>query len=201
MYITDELRDDAYDFDIVRDMINDFAENIGDKEEEAITNGSGTNEPTGLTNCTIATVTCAGNLDFDDMINLEYAVPSRYRRAGRNVFIAHSNNIREMRKIRSDSGAGAGTGTYLWADPVAVGQPGTFHGYPVIENNYLPEASIFFGDFKKAYWLGDRQQMTVKVSSENQTAWERDEVGIRVVSRIGGTCVLENAIRELISIP
>ena len=90
---------------------------------------------------------------------------------------------------------------YIWQESVAPGQPATFHGYPVIENNHLPESSIFFGDYKAGYWLGDRKRMTVKVSDIAGSAWENDQIGIRVVERIGGNCVLENAIRELISIP
>ena len=43
--------------------------------------------------------------------------------------------------------------------------------------------------------------MTVKISDTAGTAWEYDQIGIRIVERIGGNCVLENAMRKLISIP
>jgi len=43
--------------------------------------------------------------------------------------------------------------------------------------------------------------MTVKVSDIAGTAWDRDEIGIRVVQRIAGNCVLESAMRCLNAIP
>lgn len=60
---------------------------------------------------------------------------------------------------------------------------------------------IYFGDFKQGYWLGDRRRMTVTVSGIAGEAWANDQVGIRVVERIAGNCVLENAIRCLNTIP
>ena len=71
----------------------------------------------------------------------------------------------------------------------------------MIENNWVPESEIYFGDYRLGYWLGDRKRMTVTVSREAGPAWEKDQVGIRVVERIAGNCVLENAIRCLNSIP
>jgi len=193
MYTSEELVEDATDFDIVQLIIRLFSERIAEEEDKVITSGSGTGQPTGLTSCSISTVSCSGNLDFDDIINLIYALPSKYRRNA--VFLAHNTNIREMRKIKDSNNR------YLWQDAVAPGQPDTFHGYPIYENNWVPESSIFFGDFKQGYWLGDRRRITVTVSNVAGTAWERDQIGIRVVERIAGNCVLEAAMRELISIP
>lgn len=59
---------------------------------------------------------------------------------------------------------------YLWTDPVAVGQPATFHGAPVRENNNLGESEIYFGDYFKGYWLGDRRKMTIKITQDSETA-------------------------------
>ena len=100
-----------------------------------------------------------------------------------------------MRKIKDT------TGRYLWQDPVAPGQPATFHGFPVIEDNNLPESKIFFGDLKQAYWLGDRKQMSVKISSDTETAFTKDQTAIRVVQRIAGQLVLPQALKELNTIP
>jgi len=193
LYASEELIEDSTEIDVVKLIVSLFAEAIADKEDQAITAGTGSGQPTGLTNCSISSVSCSGNLDFDDIINLIYALPSRYRVNAK--FLVHNTNIREMRKIKDNNGR------YLWQEAVAPGQPATFHGYPVIENNYLPESEIYFGDFKRGYWLGDRKRMSVTVSNVAGTAWEKDQVGIRVVERIAGNCVLENAIRKLTGIP
>jgi len=90
---------------------------------------------------------------------------------------------------------------YLWQDPVSAGSPATFHGYPVIEDNNLSEAEIYFGDLKQAYWLGDRKKMSVKVSNDTETSFTKDQTAIRVVSRIAGNVVLPNALKKLNAIP
>jgi len=131
--------------------------------------------------------------NFDDIINLIYALPSKYRRNAK--FLVNNANIRELRKLKDSQNR------YIWQDAVAPGQPATVYGYPIIENNWVPESEIYFGDYKLAYWLGDRQKMAVTVSREAGNAWERDQVGIRVVERLAGNCVLENAVRLLNQIP
>lgn len=193
LYASEELIEDCHEFDVVKLIIGLFAEEIAEEEDRVITAGSGTGQPTGLTNCTIASVTCSGNLDFDDIINLVYLLPSKYRRNAK--FLVHNHNIREMRKIKDSQNR------YIWQDSVAPGQPATFHGYPVIENNHLGEDEIYFGDYKAGYWFGDRRRMTVKVSDIAGNAWDNDQIGIRIVERVAGNCVLENAMRKLITIP
>lgn len=178
---------------MVKLIIDLFAERIAEEEDKVITQGSGTGQPTGLTNCTITNVTCSGNLSFDNIINLIYALPSKYR--VRAKFLVHNANIRELRKLKDSQNR------YLWQESPAAGQPATIYGYPVIENNWLPESEIYFGDYKAGYWLGDRKRMTVKVTDVGGQAWDNDEIGIRVVERLAGNCVLENAIRCLNSIP
>jgi len=170
-----------------------FSEALREEEDRVITIGSGSGQPTGLANCSLTSVTCSGNLDFDDIINLVYALPTKYRRNA--VFLMNNSNIRELRKVKDSNGR------YIWQEPLAANQPATILGYPVYENNWVSDANIYFGDFKLGYWLGDRRAITVTVSREADNAWEHDEVGIRVVERIGGNCVLEAAIRYLASIP
>lgn len=193
LYASEELIEDCTEFDVVKLIIDLFAEVLADEEEKVFTAGTGTGQPTGLTNCTIASTTCSGNLDFDDIIDLIYSLPSKYR--ANACFLVHNTNIKELRKVKD------GNSRYIWNDPVAPGQPSTIHGYPVYENNWLPESEIYFGDFKRGYWIGDRRRMTVTVSNIAGNAWEHDQIGMRVVERVAGNCVLENAMRKLTSIP
>lgn len=197
LYSSDELIEDSTEIDVVDLIVQLFSEALQREEDRVITAGNGTTEPTGLTTAraasTFGSITCSGNLSFDNLINLEYELPMKYQTGAK--FLAHRNNIREMRKLKDSNGR------YYWMEPVATGQPATFHGYPVIENNNMPEAEIYFGDFKMGYWLGDRNKMTVKVTQDTETAFTKDQTGIRVVQRIAGTVVLGDAIKGLISIP
>lgn len=194
LYASDELIEDSDQIDIVQFIIQLFSERIGNEEDRVISVGNGTTEPSGFDGATLTEVDCAGsNLNFDKIIDLEYSLPMRYLANAK--FMVNRANIREMRKLKDNYGR------YLWQDAVAPGQPATFHGYPVLENNHLAESKIYFGDFKKAYWLGDRKQMTVKVSQDTETAFTKDETAIRVVVRLAGTVVLPAALRRLKNIP
>ena len=130
---------------------------------------------------------------FDNIIRLIYLLPAKYRRKAK--FLVHNTNIKELRLLKDSQNR------YIWAEPVSAGQPATIHGYPVIENNWLPESEIYFGDYKIGYWMGDRKKMSVVVSNIAGEAWSHDQIGIRVTERIAGNCVLEAAMRKLISIP
>jgi HK97 family phage major capsid protein len=141
----------------------------------------------------VATRACAGNLSFTNIINLIYDLPVKFRRNAR--FLVHPNNVRELRLITDT------TGRYMWQEPVSAGQPATIHGYPVVETYWAPESQIAFGDYREAYWLGDRQNVTVKITNDTETTFTQDKTGIRVVQRIGGTVVFPNAVRKLITIP
>jgi len=193
-YISDELIDDSNQIDVVDLIIQLFAEAVGAEEDRVIVAGNGTTEPTGIiTSGTVGTRTVAGNLGFDDIIDLEYDLPAKYMINA--VYLVNRNNIRELRKLKDT------TGRYLWQDPIAAGQPATFHGKPVIEENNMPDSQIVLGDLKRAYWMGDRQKMTVKISNDTTRAFTQDMTAIRVVERIAGNIVLAPAVKKLISIP
>jgi len=193
IYLTDELIEDSA-FDLVNVLISRFADKIATEEDRVITNGNGTTQPDGIFNdANVRTRACAGNLDFDDIIDLIYDLPVKYRSNAK--FLVNPVNVKELRKLK-DTG-----GRYLWQDAVAPGQPSTIHGYPVIENYWCPESQIAFGDYKTGYWLGDRQRMTVKITNDTETTFTQDKTAIRVVERIGGDVIIPNAIRKLITIP
>jgi HK97 family phage major capsid protein len=193
IYLTDELIDDSA-FDLTQVLVKRFALKLAEAEERAVIAGTGTGQPTGIFVAgTVATRACAGNLSFTNIINLIYDLPVKFRRNAR--FLVHPNNVRELRLITDT------TGRYMWQEPVSAGQPATIHGYPVVETYWAPESQIAFGDYREAYWLGDRQNVTVKITNDTETTFTQDKTGIRVVQRIGGTVVFPNAVRKLITIP
>jgi len=194
LYASDELIADSSQINVVDLVISLFGEELANEEDRVITAGNGTTEPTGfVTTGAGHTFACAGNLSFDNIINLVYALPQKYH--SNAVFVVHRTNIRELRKLKDSNGQ------YLWVDRVAQGLPPTLMGYPVYENNWVGEANIFFGDFKRGYYLGDRQQLTVKITQDSETAFTKDLTGIRVVARIAGLLVLPDAVASITAIP
>jgi HK97 family phage major capsid protein len=166
LYASDELIEDSQDIDVVQFIVQLFSEAIGREEDYVITRGNGTTQPTGYyQNAAIPAIAAASaTLSFDDIINLEHSLPSRYRRGSSVKFFASNNLIRDMRKVKDTNGR------YLWAEPFNAQLPATFHGYAVVEDNNLSENEMYFGDMKKTYWLGDRKKMTVKISQDTETA-------------------------------
>lgn len=197
LYASDELIEDAVEIDVVRLIIDLFSEAIGEEEDRVILRGNGTTEPTGIitavTAATIASVTCVGNLDFDNVIRLIYALKAKYRPGA--AFIVHPNNIAELRILKDTQGR------YLWQDPSTPEGYPRLYTYPVYEKYDMPEATIVFGNWKLAYWLGDRKSMTVKISQDTTQAFTQDQTAIRVVIRLAGNVVLGEAAKALATIP
>lgn len=193
MYLSSELQEDA-NIDVSKLIIKLFAERIADEEDRVITAGNGTTQPQGFqTAGTISTISCSGNLTFDDIIDLIYGLPAKYEKKAK--FYIHRNNIKELRKLKDAQNR------YLWMDNVVPNQPATFYGRPIVECNYLPESEIYYGDLRMGYWLGDKKRIQVKVSTDTSEAFLKDQIAIRVTERIGGNLVLPSAMRCLNNIP
>ena len=194
LYASDELIEDSTEIDVVNLIIELFGEQLAEEEDRVIIQGNGTTEPTGiLTAASLRTVTCAGNLDFDDIIDLIYALPQKYHSG--SSFLVARENIKNLRKLKD------GDSRYLWADPVSAGMPATILGYPVHEIDYVGEANILFGNWKMVYWLGDRKSLSVKISNDTTQAFTQDMTAIRVVARIAGNVVLADGGAHLQTIP
>ena len=196
IYASDELIEDSTEIDVVRTIIDLFAEAIGIEEDRVILAGNGTTEPLGIftnTGTIIAESAAGGNLSFDILIDHEYRLKTQYRNGA--SWLVHPTNVKELRKLKDSQGR------YLWEESRVNGQPPLLMGYPVHEFYDVPEAKIGFGNWKLAYWFGDRKQMTVKISNDTETAFTKDQTAIRVVERVGGTIVLGEAAKLLTAIP
>jgi HK97 family phage major capsid protein len=197
LYSSDELIEDSTELDVVKTIISLFGDAITDEEDRVILAGNGTTQPTGIvtavTATTYATRTCNGNLDFSDIINTYYDLGQPYRNKAK--WVVASANVRELRQLKDTNGQ------YIWQPSVKENEPDRMLGKAVYENDYVGEATILFGDFKRAYALGDRKKMTVKVTQDTETAFTKDQTAIRVVARIAGNVWDDRALVALISIP
>lgn len=196
MYLTDEIVDDAVNFDLVQYVVQLFAEEFEKEMARVITRGSSVGQPTGyaLGGLGIATIACAGNLSFTDIINLIYALPNQYLPNAK--FFVHKENIRELRKLQDDQSR------YIWEPAIAGKQPNTIYGYEVVIDNNLPTSELYFGDMKAAYLRGIRHEMRVAISqTANDRTWVHDQTGVRCVLRMAGTVVRPNALKCLNQIP
>lgn len=160
--VTRTLLEDSA-FDVLAFIRENASEAIADKFGDIVVNGQGAynglidelaaNSGVASAYDNIAVVDAldvAGNtyFDMDDIIELKYAVPSRYRRQGRCSFVAGDEAIKLMRKLKDNNGQ------YLWQPSAVEGAPNRFDGDAVYESPYMPAsasgaAALFYGDFKK----------------------------------------------------
>lgn len=77
------------------------------------------------------TSACAEFVNSDDMINLIYALPAVHRNNA--CIIVNSNTELELRKLKD------GNGRYVWEWPNIPGKPKTLMGYPLYNQESMPD--------------------------------------------------------------
>lgn len=192
----DELMDS--DEDLAYLVAEIFAKVVAEKEDEGFISGVGWDAgkcPEGIiTNATLlsnATRTgSAASVTVEDMLDLVYSVPKRYRRNG--SFIVHSATELALRKLRARGGdeAGGNEGPFLWLPSVAVGMPNTFLGRPIYTDDCLgtlagtEEVIAIYGDFRSGYVIYDRLGTSIQRLSELYA--EANLVGFKLHKRVAG---------------
>lgn len=199
-------------FDVSNWLVNENAETFAVTLSTAIHAGTGSNQPTGMTNSApvntddtaspqraaavyeyVATGSSPTStaLNGDDLIDLAYSINARYR--GNAKFAMNSATQGVVRKLKDSYGQ------YLWQTNFQVGQPPTLLGKPIITwedmandaaANALPVA---YGDFRKAYLLskiGPMTMITNEVSTPGYTQFY-------TAQRYGGIPLNNNAVKFL----
>lgn len=154
--VTRTLLEDAA-FDVAAFVTWNAADVIGDTFGNLIVNGSGTNQPKGLSNSanTTSTYTVIKEVDstannsfeLDDLIDLKFDLDARYA-ANPCAFVVSRSAVKTMRKLKDNYGQ------YLWQPSLQVGAPAMFDGDAVFESPYIEaladgSRSVFYGDWKK----------------------------------------------------
>jgi HK97 family phage major capsid protein len=167
------LEDAVVDLDqwIVSEVETAFAE----KESAAFVNGSGSNQPKGFLDYTLAEEGSAawGQIAYvdtgvdggfpathpsDKLIDLIYALKAGYRQNANWVMNRKTQAV--IRKMRDADG------NYLWQPPAAPGSRAMLMGFPLVEAEDMPdiaagETPIAFGDFQRGYLVVDRAGVRV----------------------------------------
>lgn len=196
-------------FNLVNTILMNSAEDFAISEGTSFWTGNGVGEMFGVLSTGDATdsfddverisTAASTTITLEDIYSLIYAVKTPYRNSGAQ-FKAHRLSYSVLRKLRSDSGAGAGTGTFLWQPSNIMGQPATLAGYPISEADELsstPEAAnaegVVFGNFKKACKIIDR--MGIEVMRDPYTQYP--SVKFNSHKRVGGGVSKGEAIKIL----
>jgi len=174
-------------FNLEKYLMGDFAKRFGKAEENALLNGNGTTQPTGILTAD-ADVTTADNstISFDEIISLYFSLKDEYRNNA--VFIMHDNTAMFLRTLKDTSGS------YLWNS-----LDNTIFGKPVVTSPYMPTVSagaksIVFGDLSY-YWLIERQPITIKKLSELYAL--QGQIGFSAYERLDGKLIQPDALKIL----
>jgi HK97 family phage major capsid protein len=174
--------------DIVGKVNERLAARFGMRMEYFYLNGNGANQPLGIftphdqgipTGRDVTTKK-AGEVQFNDLRSMKYAIKQQYWPRLRWVM---SRQTAEVMANITDS-----TGRTLWADSVRTGEPPTLMGFPVQMSEFAPapvnEAGTFttgkyavmLGSFEDGYMVLDAMNFKVEVYRElearkNQTVY------------------------------
>lgn len=161
--------------DINQWLIQAIRDSMANLEDAAFVNGSGVNQPHGFlkhpveTNGTPAwgrlTAVKSGvsdNISTTDygakFIDMVFSLPSKYRRNA-HVMMNRATQAK-IRKIRDEAKQ------YIWLPPATPKGNSNFLGFPVMENENMPNISansipVAIGDFKAGYLIVDRKDAEV----------------------------------------
>jgi HK97 family phage major capsid protein len=193
---------DQDDVIAIQDVIaRSAARHIVEQVNNPLTLGNGSNAPNGIINAALNGGTAAGTsitggdnfFGWQDVVDLQFAVKPAYRRRGR--YMTSTSALKKIRKFHDSDGRP------LFQPPLAVGQPMTFNGYPIVENPDMAAAasaskSVLFGD-TSLYWVRRAGSLRVEVSRDYK--FNTDQIALKAVERIDGDLLDGNAVAYLVS--
>ncbi|MDQ0672944.1 HK97 family phage major capsid protein [Pseudarthrobacter siccitolerans] len=197
------LADAAINEGIAELVIRKFANKLGRTEDTAYMTGSGTGQPKGLRAYTISqSVAQAGaSLASTDIVNLIHALPEQYRTEA--TFVLNDSILKLVRNLRSTDGK------HLFEEAFNAGdnRVGTLFNRPVITQNDIPtnlgagtnESEIWFGDISY-YYIGDRQEVSAEVSTQEGTSFEKHRAAVKVTERLDGQLTITEAFAKLTAV-
>jgi HK97 family phage major capsid protein len=160
-----ELVTDA-GFDLGAHLARQAGNAIGFAVGNALTLGTGTTQPTGVATAAGSGITggtgVAGGFTADNLIDLAYSVDGSIRRLPSAAYMANSQTIGAMRKLKDTAG------NYLYT--IGQGYPDQFAGFRVVENPFI--AAI--GTTAKSVLFGDLSSFKVRVAGGLQVSSSQD---------------------------
>ena len=192
--VSNALLEDA-GIDVASELALDFAEEFGRLEGGAMVVGDGVDKPSGFMLDAGVGETISGHatqITGDGMIDLFYALAAPYR--ARGTWMMNATSLAAVRKIKGTDGH------YIWQPALAVGQPETILGRPVVEAPDMPSAGtglypVAFGDFQSAYRVYDRVQLSIL--RDPYSIQTEGQVRFHARRRLAAGVVRAEAIRKL----
>ena len=198
MLISEELLQDSV-FDLTSFVSQIFGRRLGELEEAAMVDSSGSGRPTGATQgaSSGSQLATLNTIVANDVIDFHYSLKRQYRRNA--SFLFNDATIRDIRKLQSTGNE------YLWQPSLQAGEPDRILGSPVYSSYDMPTIDSgteskcgLYGDFKMGYYIADRGGTSFQRLNELY-AVSAGAVGFRAYRRVDGKVVLPEAIKLMIN--
>lgn len=180
--------------------LNDaFSRAFAEAEDDAFAVGAGDDSPRGVAahagvqalyvaSGVAAALADANNNGIDALIDVMHTPKKTYRINGSWAF--NSTTEAAIRKLKD------GEGRYIWQPGAQLGTPALLLGRPIVNPEGMADIGagtypIVFGDFMAGYKIRDRKGITVQRLVERYA--ELDQVGFKIVKRVGGDVTLAEA--------
>lgn len=166
---------------------------LAEKEDEAFWVGSGSGQPTGMSQYSVRTVAAAASdAGRADAVKQAFIrTPQGYR--GRGVWVMNSGTMEKLYTVKDSQG------NYL-VNRLSDNPFSTLAGRPVYEQNDIAGGTAYFGDFSY-YKIVDREGISVRVSDEatvgGSSGFEKNLTHVRVEKRVDGELTLTEPITKV----
>jgi len=179
--------------DIEAFVLKRITDRLGRITNQLFTTGTGSNQPRGLvTASTVGKTGVTGQtttITYEDLVDLVHSVDPAYRASSQCGFMLHDTTMREIRKLKDDTGRPVFLPGY---DGLAEAMPDTILGYPVTINQDMPvmdasAKSVLFGDMSR-YYVRDVLQNTLHRFEDSAYA-KKGQVGFLAWARSGGNLI------------
>ena len=188
------------EFSLEEELGQEFAEQFALAEGAAFVTGNGVKRPAGfMSDDTVASDNSGSAATIADadgqangLIELSHNLKPAYARNG--VWLLDRKTLGSVRKLKDANGH------YVWQPGLTNGIQSTVLGAPYVEAPDMPDEAanafpIAFGDWRRAYMIVDRVQMSVL--RDPFTLATSGTVRFVARRRVGGQVVLAEAIRKL----
>lgn len=177
-----------------------FGERIGRAANYALTNGSGSSQPSGLvslaTNSGVSVAAGADALDFDDFLTLFHSVDPAYRQSPKCRWMFNDSTMLSIRKIKDADG------NYIWQNANAqTGEPANIFGTQFEINQAMDNMTttadrpVVYGDLSK-YVVREVMDMEIMRLAERYAEFR--QVAFYAFMRFDGLTMDSRAIKAIV---
>lgn len=179
---------------------------LGRITNRLFTVGSGSSQPNGVVTAATVGVTAANGtsqvttVTYESLVDLQHSVDIAYREMGNCRFMLNDTSVRQVRKIKDDSGRPIFVPGYEVSVP--GGAPDRLLGDPITVNQHMANMaasarSIAYGDFK-GYKIRDVMAATMFRFTDSAYS-KKGQVGFMAWMRSGGNLADTGAIRVFVN--